>query len=298
MAQATRLGEMTFGDHVERAIREVAMWAMMVVAVYLAVALVSYSPDDPGWSYVGPSETVANPAGPVGAWFSDVTLALFGVFAYLVPVAVAWSAYLVFRNTKREGENRVYVLAIRWLGLLLTVAAGTAFVTLHFGSFGDLAGLLPNLPNGVGGGLGLLLRDAMVAAFNPKGTSFLLTGVLFVGTSLFAGVSWVAVMDAIGGAIFDSLSWVRARVVAGGVWARGLLQRLPRPEPAEREEPQIGDDTEDETECRVVPATAAPGPKARRREPRLFEGAMDGAAGPPKPGGTRKPPGRRCPRSG
>lgn len=79
-------------------------------------------------------------------------------------------------------------MSIRLLGLLLTLVAGTAFVTLHFANMGDLGGLLPHLPNGIGGGLGSLLRDAMVAAFNPRGTGFLLTGTLFVGVSLFAGV--------------------------------------------------------------------------------------------------------------
>ena len=48
MAQATRIGVLTFGDHVERAIREVAMWALFVVALYLVVALANYSKDDPG----------------------------------------------------------------------------------------------------------------------------------------------------------------------------------------------------------------------------------------------------------
>jgi DNA segregation ATPase FtsK/SpoIIIE, S-DNA-T family len=273
VAQATRLGELTFGDHVERAIREVAMWAMMVVAVYLAVALVSYSPHDPGWSYVGPTETVANPAGPVGAWFSDVTLALFGVLAYLFPVAVAWSAYLVLRHTRREGENRLYLLSIRLLGLVLTLAAGTAFVTLHFAGLEDLGGLLPNLPNGIGGGFGRLLRDWMVAAFNYRGTSFLLTGALFVGVSLFAGVSWIAVMDAIGGAIIDGLGWVQRRLVAAGNAVVGLFRRALEDDPAGGEEPQVAE---------AAGAAQAEGvsAKRRRREPSLA-GASSVDLGPP-----------------
>ncbi len=262
MTQATRLGELTFGDHVERAIREVAMWAIMVVAVYLAVALVSYSPEDPGWSYVGPSETVANPAGPVGAWFSDVTLALFGVFAYLVPLSVAWGAYLIFRNTRRAGENRVYILSIRLLGLLLTLAAGTAFVTLHFAHVDDLGGLLPHLPNGIGGGLGSLLGDAMVVAFNPRGTSFLLSGALFVGVSLFAGVSWVAVIDAIGGITFDGFRWLQARLVQAGARVAGMRRRASAPESAEREEPQFGEAAEGEDLDILAP-------KPKRTEPRF-----------------------------
>ena len=251
MAQATRIGVLTFGDHVERAIREVAMWALFVVALYLVVALANYSKDDPGWSYAGHTDQVANPAGPVGAWFADVTLSLFGVFAYLVPLALAWTAYLVFRNSRGEGENRFYLLAIRWLGFVLTIAAGTAFATIHLSGFSP-----QDLPVGIGGGLGLWLRDSMVAAFNPKGATMLLGGALFAGVSLFAGISWVAMLDAVGGAVLLGLGWVQARVVDA---AASVGARLGWAGPGEDEEP-VADDGGD---------TEAPVARRGRREPRL-----------------------------
>jgi S-DNA-T family DNA segregation ATPase FtsK/SpoIIIE len=267
---------LTFGDHVERAIREVAMWALFVVAGYLALALVNYTRGDPGWSYAGPSDGVANPAGPVGAWFADVALSLLGVLAYLIPLALAWSAYLVFRNSRREGENRFYLLTIRWLGLVLTLTAGTAFATLYLADFGP-----QDLPNGVGGILGLVVRDWMVGAFNPKGATVLLGGGLFAGLSLFAGISWVALLDAVGGVVLAGLGWGRDRVAsaarAGGqLWWSGAR------------------DDDDSDPEREQEADSAPAPaRARRREPRLFaqpgqnlevdallDGGADGDLGP------------------
>jgi len=220
VAQATRIGELTFGDRFERVVREVTMLGVFVVALYLVLALVNYTPEDPGWSYAGPADGVVNPAGVVGAWFADVTLSLFGVFAYLVPVGVAWSGYLVLHNGRREGENRFYQLSLRWVGFVLTLVAGTAFADLHVA--GHAA---EGLPIGIGGGLGQILGGAMVGAFSIRGASLLLGGTLLVGVSLFVGVSWVAVIDGIGGAVLDSLDWLYARV-AGlgarvGVWFSG-----------------------------------------------------------------------------
>lgn len=81
MAQATRSGQLTFSDYVERALREGAMWALMCVALYLVLSLASYSPQDAGWSYVGETDRVTNAGGRTGAWFADAGLYLFGYFA-------------------------------------------------------------------------------------------------------------------------------------------------------------------------------------------------------------------------
>ncbi len=263
MAQATRIGVLTFGDHVERAIREVAMWGLFVVALYLVLALANYSRDDPGWSYAGHTDEVANPAGPVGAWFADVTLSLFGVFAYLVPLALAWSAYLVFRSSRGEGENRFYILTIRWIGFVLTVGAGSAFATIHLSGFSP-----QDLPVGIGGGVGQWLRDSMVAAFNPKGATMLLAGALFAGVSLFAGISWIAMLDAVGGAVLLGLGWIQARFV-DAVASAGA--RLRWAGPGEEEEPERDDGGD----------IGAEPPRRRRREPRLSSASaqdLDAAA--------------------
>jgi S-DNA-T family DNA segregation ATPase FtsK/SpoIIIE len=240
---------LTFGDHVERAIRELAMWGLFAVALYLGLALAYYDKGDPGWSYVGPAGEVANAAGPVGAWFADVALNLFGVFAYLLPLAVAWTAYLVLRNSRRADENRFYLLTIRWLGLVLTLSAGTAFAAMHLSDYSP-----PGLPRGVGGGLGLMLRDLMVGAFSPKGATVLLGGGLVGGLSLFAGISWIALMDAVGWAVLGLLGWIRAGVLGLAGWVGGLR----RHRPADGTEMEGGQDS------------GAQSAQAGRREPRLL----------------------------
>jgi S-DNA-T family DNA segregation ATPase FtsK/SpoIIIE len=216
MAQATRHGQLTLSDYVERALREGAMWTLMFIALYLILALASYSPDDPGWSYVGDVAQVSNTAGRIGAWFADATLFLFGFFAYLLPLMVGWSAWLVFRGSK-EGQPipRVLVLSMRWLGFLITLAAGCGLAATHLGAFGV------SLPNGAGGGLGLLIRDAMLDAFNPGGTDLLLAGALLVGLTLFSGISWLKLVDQLGALVLQTTVSLMTRLRIRRAAAKG-----------------------------------------------------------------------------
>ena len=202
MTQATRVGELNFSDYLQRGIREGAMWALICVAVYLVLALASYSPQDPGWSHVGHGELVVNAGGRAGAWFSDVALYLFGFSSYLIPVMVAWSGYLVFRKPEPEPETRLHKLALRWFGFFLTLAAGCAFASIHLSVIGA------SLPNGTGGGLGLLIGERMILAFGPKGATLFLVGLFLAGFRLFTGISWLAVLDTVGGWVLTLFDWV------------------------------------------------------------------------------------------
>ena len=58
----------------------------------------SYHPSDPGWSHSGQVDPVLNQGGRVGAWIADVFLYLFGYMAYLFPIMVAYSGWLLFRG--------------------------------------------------------------------------------------------------------------------------------------------------------------------------------------------------------
>ena len=199
MAQATRYGQLTFSDYVERALREGAMWSLMCGAIYLAISLASYSPADPGWSYVGETSLVTNAGGRAGAWFADVVLYLFGFFAYLLPFMVVWSAWLVFRGRGEDPSQRAWLLSLRWVGFLVTLAAGCGYASIHIGTFGF------NLPNGAGGGLGLLVSRRMQDNFNVAGTDLLLGGALLVSTTLFSGVSWLKLLDGLGAVVLQGL---------------------------------------------------------------------------------------------
>ncbi|WP_462320955.1 DNA translocase FtsK 4TM domain-containing protein [Halochromatium sp.] len=192
MEQATRLGHSRLGDYLERSWREAALWAIVMVSVYLVLALATYAPDDPGWSFVGEQAAVANSGGRFGAWFADFSLFLFGVYAYLIPIGIAASAFLIFRERETEPEAKLFWLVLRWIGLLLILGAGAGLASLQIsGQFGEL-------PNGIGGGLGQIVADIAGGALGAGGGSLLLLGLLLAGLSLFTGLSPLLIVDGIG----------------------------------------------------------------------------------------------------
>ena len=222
MAQATPNGQLTFSDYVERALREGAMWALMCVALYLLLSLFGYSPEDPGWSYVGDTGLVTNVGGRAGAWFADVGLYLFGFFAYLLPLAVAFSAWVVFRGPAAEAQPRAWLLALRWVGFLLTLAAGCGYATTHLGNLGAY------LPNGPGGGLGHLVSGYMRDRFGPA-SEILLAALFLVGVTLFSGISWLALIQSIGDGILQGARSLWSGLTGGlsGLRRRPVESELP-----------------------------------------------------------------------
>jgi S-DNA-T family DNA segregation ATPase FtsK/SpoIIIE len=184
-----------FQRHVSHALREGVMWSLFCLSGYLLLSLFTYSPQDPGWSYTGPSVHVLNSGGPAGAWFSDVFLYLFGLFAYLFPVMLSWSAVLVFRRRNPDDTVNFNLVLVRWLGFFITLASGCALAALHAGQLGV------TLPTGTGGVLGGSLSSYFEATFSLPGSTLLMLALFLSGFTLFSGVSWFTVMDLLGGAM-------------------------------------------------------------------------------------------------
>ncbi len=209
MAQAGQPAQSggNFGIYLGRGLREAALWTLVCCALYLLLSLSTYSPQDPGWSYVGPGTQVDNAGGRIGAWFADVLLYLFGLFAYLFPVMVGWSGALAFRRKAVEVGDNIHILALRWLGFVITLAAGAALTDLHLSYLGLV------LPAGPGGVLGQFLHGSLEAGFNPAGASLFLIAMFLSGFTLFTGLSWLTVMDYIGGWTLQGLSFVWQRLL-------------------------------------------------------------------------------------
>jgi len=194
----------------QRGLREGAMLVLMALALFLFTALVTYHPADPGWSYTGSREAIHNAAGVVGAWFSDVLYNLFGFLSYLFPVIIAYSGWLVLRSNHIEVDKNIdyHEMGIRWAGFFVTVAMGCALTSMHFSiSEGQL-------PLDGGGILGIWLSDAMAGAMGLLGSTVILLAVFLAGITLFSGISWFKVIDAMGQAALYVYDWIQDKIFA------------------------------------------------------------------------------------
>ena len=188
------------GAHLGRGLREVLFIVGGVTAVYLLVSLLSYHPTDPGWSQVGTAGRVANRGGIAGAWLADVGLYLFGYLAYLFPALLAVVGWSIYRGGRLPTPGSWHVAASRASGFLLTLTAGSGLATLHFAARG--------LPLAAGGALGDVVGRGLAGLFSPLGATLFLLALFLVGVTLFTGLSWFAVMDAVGLFTIEALSWV------------------------------------------------------------------------------------------
>ncbi|WP_457670942.1 DNA translocase FtsK 4TM domain-containing protein, partial [Thiolapillus sp.] len=177
-------------------LKEGAFLLLLAVSAYFFLSLLTFSPQDPGWSFVGARETPENMGGPAGAWFSSVLLTLFGYLAYLVPVIILWSGWLLFRDRQENKEADYQLLIFRWLGFFITLMAGSGLATMHIN-------LETNLQEGPGGILGQALQSLLVDVVSSAGASLFLLALFLVGFTLFSGISWLALMDAIGGLVLN-----------------------------------------------------------------------------------------------
>jgi S-DNA-T family DNA segregation ATPase FtsK/SpoIIIE len=202
LAQAKRKRTVgpSLSGQLARALREGALFVLMAIAAYLFISLYSYDSKDPGWSYSGSGEPVVNGGGLAGAWFADVFLYLFGYLAYLFPLVVAYSGWLVFRDRKRAEGVNVHLLLVRWSGFIITLATAAALANLHF-----LAGP-PQLPLNAGGVLGDFLGGYLIQAFSLLGSTLLLLALLLAGVTLATGLSWLRLMDATGAGVLALLA--------------------------------------------------------------------------------------------
>lgn len=186
-------------------LREGAFWLIVALAAYFFLTFITYSQHDPGWSYVGEREEVHNLGGAAGAWFASVFYSLFGIFAFLFPVMLVWSGWLILRERTADDHMNTPLLTLRWSGFALTVIGGCGLGTLHMSDFGL------QLAEGAGGILGKVLESLLVDALSPTGATLLLAAIFVAGVTLFTGVSWFTVMEAVGGVVLGiyerTLSW-------------------------------------------------------------------------------------------
>ncbi|MFK8031961.1 MAG: DNA translocase FtsK [Gammaproteobacteria bacterium] len=256
--------EPMFGMSVSKALRESALWIFGVLALVLALALLTYHPADPGFSDTGTGDRVRNFIGPLGAWLSSAFYFGFGRPAFLFPVMLAVTGWMFYKSRKVSDYVSKQDMSYRAIGFFLTLATSCGLATLHFAG--------PALPSSSGGVLGKLVGEGMSGSVGPLGATLLMLGVWLAGVSLFAGVSWLAIMDSLGALVLNTVDGVSAW------WGRTRDRTAGRKVKQARAE-SIKEQTTI-SKARVAPRIEAPverkpvsDRKERERQASLFEGA-------------------------
>ncbi len=214
---------------VARGLRESAIIAIAVVALVLFVALATYSPDDPSYSFKGNSRVVHNRIGPVGAILADVLFFLFGRPAFLFPVMLGVACWILFRRFKGEpGSGSAINTTVRVCGFLLVLFSSCALATLHWDP--------GPLPETAGGVVGMVIGKGLATGLDFLGATLLLIAAWMAGLSLAFHVSWLTIIDRLGEWAWAGVGWVRTRIARTKDVAEGRERRQARKEAVKTEQ--------------------------------------------------------------
>ncbi|MGB1848396.1 MAG: DNA translocase FtsK [Pseudohongiellaceae bacterium] len=175
----------------QRLTREGTLIVYFLMALYLTIALLSYSPSDPGFTTTGSGEDVANAVGVYGAWMADALLHVFGYLAFGFPFLLACKVYTSFREEKLSAEFSWAMFGFRALGYSLLILASCGLATIHFEVPGDV-------PYIAGGVLGSVVIDLSLPLFASLGSTLLLFAIFLFGLTISASISWLNVIDKLG----------------------------------------------------------------------------------------------------
>ncbi|OGA36444.1 MAG: cell division protein FtsK [Betaproteobacteria bacterium RIFCSPLOWO2_12_FULL_64_23] len=183
-------------------LRESKWFALLALALYLLLILVTFDKSDPGWFHSTAAASARNAGGRAGAWLSELLLYLFGVSAYWL---VALLGYIVIAGYRRlDGrrllDQRPLIIALAGFALLIVSSCGMEALRFY-----TLKATLPLAPGGM---LGAVVSGSFSATFGFTGATLILLTLFAIGASLFTGVSWLSVIELTGAVLESAYAFV------------------------------------------------------------------------------------------
>jgi S-DNA-T family DNA segregation ATPase FtsK/SpoIIIE len=233
-------------------------WLLQVaLCVFLVMALVSYSRSDPSWTHAAQVDHIANWAGRVGAWTSDMLLLLFGLSAYWWVVLLGRSVAANYRRLTRQEEAEEGAPGESWLAdafsFMLVLLACDGIEALRMWS------LHVQLPRAPGGILGDAVARGVSHALGFTGGTLALLIVLAVGLSLYFRFSWLSVAERVGEHIISAVTFAKLRREAGRDRKAGVVAAVKREGKVEESRVRL----EEHEPVMIVPPVAAPAKSER-----------------------------------
>ncbi len=256
---------------------------LLGAAVFLALALASYTQTDPSPSTAADPGEVANWMGRAGAWAADRVLLVFGLPGVLLLPLLYVSARKLWRDVENGDEPETTAW---WMPAALLFIAMSLIATVLALAFEGPGGTLPAQSGGLAGLLGAAAIQAVGARFGASAEGWVILGLAIA--CLGGGVALLTRIFAIDWRVLMSLP----DFLGGGSLA-GLMRRLPLPgRKAQGALGYVGDMDEDDGEAaparprRSAKGEAAPAPIAEDRPRRAPE--ISDPSAPPKRAATGK----------
>ncbi|QDH33166.1 DNA translocase FtsK 4TM domain-containing protein [Porphyrobacter sp. YT40] len=268
-----------------RSLRRIAQMTgaglLLGAAVFLALALASYTQTDPSPSTAADPSEVANWMGARGAWVADRVLLIFGLPGVLLLPLLYVSARKLWRDVENGDEPETTAW---WMPTALLLIAMTLIATVLSLAFEGPGGTLPAQAGGLAGLLGAGAVQAVAARFGEAAEGWVILGLAL--TALAVGVGLLTRIFAIDWRVLMSLP----EFLGGGSLA-GLLRRLPLP--GRRAAPALAFAGEDDEAADSAPARPrravkgeSPAPAIEERPRRAPE--ISDPSAPPKRAATAK----------
>ena len=185
-----------------RRLLEAILIVVALFAVYLSVALLSFSPSDPSWSQTAWHEPIHNLGGVAGAWLADTLFFIFGVLAYAIPPIMLSLCWAAFRQRDNNQTIDYFTFSLRLIGTLALILTSCGLAALNIDDLYYFAS---------GGVLGSLLSSSMIPRFNSMGATLILLCVWGAGLTLFTGWSWLTIAEKIGAGVLGCLTFMSNR---------------------------------------------------------------------------------------
>lgn len=243
-----------------RLLEEGALIGSIALCLIMLVALITYSPEDPGWSQTGLSDDVENAIGPAGAWFADILFSCFGAMAYLFPILLATRALQILRTRLLQEAVAfdIFTFNLRFVGFVLVIISSTSLTSIQFDQFAS------NYSYGFGGILGMQISESTLQIFSFTGSTLILLALFLFGITVFADISWIAVIDRLGVmgiSIFERLSIkvseLKRQRQEKLIAKEALAERTVKVEAAKKHKKQRTPPTINEPETKPVPSPRA-----------------------------------------
>ena len=185
-----------------RRLLEALLILIVLFAVWLMAALLSFNPSDPSWSQTAWHEPIHNLGGMPGAWLADTLFFIFGVMAYTIPVIIVGGCWFAWRHQSSDEYIDYFAVSLRIIGVLALILTSCGLAAINADDIWYFAS---------GGVIGSLLSTTLQPLLHSSGGTIALLCVWAAGLTLFTGWSWVTIAEKLGGWILNILTFASNR---------------------------------------------------------------------------------------